>query len=71
MDDQFILTTCRECGNKGLLKKVAQYDQNLLDYVDEEPIATVKYNWILLECPVCQSISLYRRYASLEDEENR
>ena len=49
MDDQYILATCRSCENKGLLKKAAQYNQKLLDYVDEEPCAMIKINWILLE----------------------
>lgn len=59
--EDFILTTCRECGNKGLLKNVAQYNQSIPDYCDGEIIATYDYNWVLLECPVCNSISLYQR----------
>ena len=64
MEDQYILTTCKDCGNKGLLKKVAKYDQSLLDYVEEEPFAKIEYNWRLLECPVCKSISLYQRFGA-------
>ena len=62
--EDYILTTCKECGNKGLLKKAATYDQHLLDYADGEPVATLEYTWILLECPVCKSVSLYRKYGS-------
>ena len=62
--DDYILTTCRDCGNKGLLKKVAQYEQNLLDYDEGEPVATAEYLYILLECPVCKSVSLYQRYGN-------
>lgn len=64
MNNDHILTTCRECGNKGLLKKVAQYDQHLVDYCDGEPISNIENNWILLECPVCGSVSLYQRYSN-------
>lgn len=74
MEDQYILTTCKDCGNKGLLKKVAQYDQSLWDYVDEEPYAKIEYNWVLLECPVCKSVSLYQRLGAdymVDDKGNK
>lgn len=64
MEEQYILTTCKYCGNKGLMKKVAQYDQKLLDYVDEKPFAKIDYNWFLLECPVCKSVSLYQSFGA-------
>ena len=60
----FILTTCRECGNTGLLKKVEQYDQSVPDYYDGEMVCIDYYNWIMLECPVCNAVSLYQRYTS-------
>ena len=62
--DDYILTTCRECGNMGLLKKVAQFDQSIPDYCDGDLVATYDYNWVVLECPVCNSVSLYQRYTS-------
>ncbi len=62
--DDYILTTCRECGNTGLLKKVAQFDQSIPDYCDGDLVATYDYNWVVLECPVCNSVSLYQRYTS-------
>lgn len=58
-----IIETCRYCGNKGLLKKVVQYDQFLYDYCDEEPCAKMNYNWIILECPVCKGITLFQRFS--------
>ena len=58
----YVLTTCRECGNTGLLKKVGQYDQCIPDYCDGEIISTYDYNWVMLECPVCKAISLYQRF---------
>ncbi len=64
MEQQYILSTCKNCGNKGLLKKVAQYNQSVWDYVDKEPYAKIEYNWVLLECPVCQSVSFYQRYGA-------
>ena len=62
--DDYIITTCRECGNTGLLKRVAQFDQSIPDYCDGEQVATYDYNWVMLECPVCNSVSLYQRYTS-------
>ena len=61
-DKNYILTTCRGCGNKGLLKKVAEYEQDYIDYSDGVPDAQVENLYVLLECPVCNSISLYNRY---------
>lgn len=57
-----ILAQCRSCGNTGLQNIVAQYNQDIIDYCDGEPDCTYEYKWILLECPVCSSISLYQRY---------
>ncbi len=48
----------------GLLKKVAQFDQSIPDYCDGDLVATYDYNWVVLECPVCNSVSLYQRYTS-------
>ena len=62
--ENMILTTCRACGNKGLLKKVAQYDQSIPDFYEGEIMVTFDYNWIMLECPVCNSISLYQRFCN-------
>ena len=62
MDDNYLLATCRDCGNKGLLKKAATFDQQFTEYEAGSPFCTAEYNWVLLECPVCKSVSLYRRY---------
>lgn len=62
MDEKYLLATCRDCGNKGLLKRAATFEQNFIEYEDGEPICTAEYNSVLLECPVCKSVSLYRRY---------
>ena len=64
MKDNYILATCQYCGNTGLLKKVAQYDQHTYDYCDGEPFTRLDLNWVLLECPVCNDISLYQRYTA-------
>lgn len=60
----YILATCRECGNRGLLKKAAQYEQNIPNYDDGELVDTAEYLYALLECPVCKTVSLYQRYGS-------
>ena len=57
--DEYLLETCKECGNRGLLKQVAKHDQVIFDYVDDEPVLRYEYYWILLECPVCKAVSLY------------
>lgn len=62
MDENYILATCKGCGNTGLLKKVATFDQKFSEFYDSEPICNAEFEWVLLECPVCMSVSLYRRY---------
>ena len=74
--DDYILSTCKKCGNKGLQKIVAQYDQHTLDYVDDNPIGKIDDNWILLECPVCENVCLYRKRCCdydymCDDQDNR
>lgn len=65
-EDEYILATCRECGNKGLQKKVANYNQQIVDYYDEDgnPLICSENNWFLMECPTCKSISLFKRYGA-------
>jgi len=61
--EDYIIETCRYCGNRGLLKKAVQYVQELYDYCDEEPCAKMNYDWFLLECPVCKGITLFQRFS--------
>lgn len=63
MDDKkYLLQTCKHCGNKGLLKIVADYKQHFKEMDGTDVIFTADTYWLLLECPVCKGISLYKSY---------
>ena len=64
MDDKkYLLQTCKHCGNKGLLKIVADYKQHFKEMDGTAVIFTADTLWSLLECPVCEGISLYKSYS--------
>ena len=64
MDDKkYLLQTCKHCGNKGLLKIVADYKQHFKEMDGTDVIFTADTWWTLLECPVCDGISLYKSYS--------
>lgn len=63
-EDGYIIENCKCCGNRGLLKKVAEYTQEYCDYDDGQPTGFITKDWVLLECPVCQTVSLYQRYTA-------
>lgn len=63
MDDKkYLLQTCKHCGNKGLLKIVADYKQHFKEMDGTDVIFTADTYWLLLECPVCKGILLYKSY---------
>ena len=61
-DKKYLLQTCKNCGNKGLLKIVADYKQHFKEMDGTYVIFTADTCWVLLECPVCKGISLYKSY---------
>lgn len=61
--DEYILQTCKYCGNKGLLRKVANYSQHHVDYDGDEPVFEMETIWHMLECPVCKGVSLHKTYS--------
>lgn len=63
-ENEHILSKCRGCGNTGLQRIVSKYDQSFseMDIGTGAPIFNETKEWFLLECPVCQNISLYRKY---------
>ena len=62
-DKKYLLQTCKYCGNKGLLKIVADYKQHFKEKDGTDVIFTADTWWVLLECPVCKGISLYKSYS--------
>lgn len=62
-DKKYLLQTCKYCGNKGLLKIVADYKQHFKEMDGTDVIFTADTWWVLLECPVCKGISLYKSYS--------
>ena len=64
MDDKdYLLRTCKHCGNKGLLKIVADYKQHFKEMDGRDVIFEANTWWALLECPVCRGISLHKSYS--------
>lgn len=63
MDKNYLLENCKYCGNKGLLKIVGSYKQHFTDYDGGEPVFHADTLWRMLECPVCNKISLHRTYS--------
>lgn len=78
-EHSYNLETCYHCGNRGLLEVVGKHNhifggptydefgrQNGDDLVES-------LTWLLLTCPVCEMITLKRKYNSdalfIEDEE--
>lgn len=64
VDENYILETCRRCGNKGLLKIVGSHGQSFIEYKGYQPIFREELNWTMLECPVCNSVSLHKSYTN-------
>ena len=56
----FMMISCASCGNIGLHRILTSYTQEWIDYYDGEPDHMGDTNWSILECPVCQNVSLYR-----------
>ena len=63
MDKKYLLENCKYCGDKGLLKIVGSYKQHFTDYDGDEPVFHADTLWRMLECPVCNKISLHRTYS--------
>lgn len=65
----YMIARCAECGNEGLHKITATYNQTCYGYADEEPGIIGYIKWTLLECPICHSISLSKALdESISDE---
>lgn len=56
----FMLLTCKSCGNTGLHRIMTSDKQEWFDYCDGEPDYMGSTQWSLLECPVCQNVSLFK-----------
>lgn len=61
-EKDYLLETCKHCGNKGLLKIVANYKQRYDEIEDYSVVFSSDTTWLSLECPVCNGISLYKSY---------
>ena len=61
-DNKQILVHCYHCGNKGLQNIKGQTKQVFEDYADEyerQLIYHAETTWFMLQCPVCEKVSLY------------
>ena len=61
-EKEYLLETCKYCGNKGLLKIAANYKQHYDEIEDYSVVFSADTKWLLLECPVCKGVSLYKSY---------
>ncbi|MFR5481018.1 hypothetical protein [Catenibacterium sp.] len=49
-EKDYLLETCKHCGNKGLLKIVANYKQPYDEIEDYSVVFSSDTTWLLLEC---------------------
>lgn len=66
-DKEQKLETCYHCSNQGLLYIVGEATSNWNDY-DEDGIVIYwrEKKWTMLQCPVCENVSLHTEYTGFD-----
>lgn len=61
------LATCYHCSSRGLMYIVGEATSNWNDYdEDEEVVYWREMQWMMLQCPSCENVSVYTEYQAFD-----